>query len=235
MENNDFEKKFRIAKIVQFSLLFLIEVILFLILLCNPVLARELLGVPLLCIFCILIWLLTIVQLGGLIYDILMLRSFAKERNSLKKVAYLDSLTGIPNRHGMDLIFHTYDSSASLENTGCCLLTIENLEEINDTLGREMGDLMIKQFSSMLEATGDSIGVVGRNSGNDFLFLSEHSSADSMEYFLHSLNRAITQHNKIHPKVPIRIKSAYVLNSELHFTNVVQMLNAAYKKLYRNN
>lgn len=228
MENKNFVKNIRIAKTIQFLILLIIEIVFLFLLLRNP-LQNQNMSFK---ILCVLVWILSIYQIIGLIYDIVTLRSLAQESNTLKRVAYLDALTGVPNRHGLDLVFRTYTTPDSMAQVGCCLMTIENLTSSNEVLGREMGDSMITHFCSMLETHGDSIGVVGRNNGNDFLLIVERCNKEIMDSFLENLNDSLALHNDAHPEMPIHVSSTYILNSEAHYNDFPHLLNAAYKKLY---
>ena len=75
---------------------------------------------------------------------IIRFRTFAEESHALNRAAFLDHLTGIPNRHGLDVVFETYDSPESLAHVACYMVTITNLKEINQTMGHVVGDQMLK-------------------------------------------------------------------------------------------
>ena len=47
------------------------------------------------------------------------------------QIAYLDKLTGIPNRYSCDLIFQNMDTPDKVKHVGCFLLSIKNLIEIH--------------------------------------------------------------------------------------------------------
>lgn len=233
METKNFIKKFRIAKIVQFVLLLLIEIVFFLILLSHPSMTRELYGNRPLFFLCAVVWVLIIFQLLCLLYDAFKLRSFAKESHTLRRLAYLDGLTGIPNRHGLDTIFRTYDTPQSMAEIGCCMLTIENLPEINERLGRVPGDAMIQDFCSILEKVGDSFGIVGRNGGNVFLAVIDNCGSDTIQRFCATLQEELEQYNRKHEQTPLLVRSAYVLNSEAKLDTFPRLLTATYSKLYK--
>ncbi len=232
MEAKNFVRKFRTAKAVQFLILLLIEIAFFFILLSHPSMTRELYGNRPLFFLCAVVWVLIIFQLLSLLYDAFQLRSLAREGHILRKLAYLDGLTGIPNRHGLDTIFRTYDTPQSMAEIGCCMLTIENLPEINERLGRLPGDAMIQDFCSILEKVGDSFGIVGRNGGNVFLAVLDKCTADTVRRFSAALQEELEQYNQRHEQTPLSVRSAYVLNSEAKLDTFPQLLTAAYSKLY---
>lgn len=232
MQGKKFVKSFRLAKIIQFGILLAIEIVFFLILLCNPSVTRALYSNLPLFLLCAIVWILMIFQLICLIYDFCKLRSFALESHELNKVAYLDELTGIPNRHGLDVIFRTYDTPQSMDHVGCCMITIDNLTEINERLGRQTGDDLIHAFGSILEKAGDAFGTVGRNGGNDFLCIINQCTAETLKQFDDALTAGTDAYNREHPDTPIRLRSASIMNSEAHITAFPELLIATYNKLY---
>ncbi|MDY5775954.1 MAG: GGDEF domain-containing protein [Lachnospiraceae bacterium] len=232
MYEEKFVKFFRVAKIIQLIVLLIIEAFFFLILVCNPSIIKLLYRSKPIFLLCATIWVLMIFYLICLIYDFSKLRSFALESHALNKEAYLDDLTGIPNRHGLDVIFRTYDTPESIQTIGCYMVTIENLMSINDTLGRQTGDTMIQVFSSILEKVGDTFGIVGRNGGNEFICIINQCTNEIISQFTNCLNAEVETYNLEHSSAPIHLHSAYVLNSETQFSSFPELLVATYNKLY---
>ena len=190
IQKKKFVKTFRNTKTVQLILLLLLETAYVLVLTLNPALGTKLFEDRTLFILCTLSWILALFNMIWLLYDFY-------------------HLTGIPNRHGLDVVFETYDSPESLAHVACYMVTITNLKEINQTMGHVVGDQMLKDFSGILESVGDAFGVVGRNGGNEFLMIVNHGSHDTMEYFIESLNQQLKEYNEEHSNAPIQIQYAY--------------------------
>lgn len=232
MQEKKIVKSFRVAKMIQFCILLLIEIVFFAVLLSHPSMSKSIYGNPPLFLLCAVIWALTIFHLVCLLSDFIRLRSFAQESHALNKVAYLDDLTGIPNRHGLDVIFRTYSTPESMESVGCYITTIDNLVAINEKLGRQTGNDTIQAFCSVLEKVGDAYGTVGRNGGNEFLCVINQCTEDIMKQFSDCLNAEIVSYNEIHPQAPIQLRSAYILNSSEKKTIFSELLSATYNKLH---
>lgn len=232
MQEKKFVKSFRTAKIIQFCILLMIEIVFFIILLSHPSLSKTVYNNRPLFMLCSVIWVLMILHLVCLLSDFIRLRSFALESHALNKAAYLDDLTGIPNRHGLDVIFRTYDSPESMESVGCFITTIDNLVSVNKTLGRETGNAMIQAFSSILEKVGDTFGTVGRNGGNEFICVLNRCTEDTIKQFTDCLNAEIDSYNSQHTQAPILLRSAYVLNSVEKKTVFSELMIATYNKLH---
>lgn len=230
-----FTKMQNAIKLIQLIILFLFGLTYFLVLFLNTELKNRVYSDPALFFLCVSTWIFLLVGFIFLFLDFYHLRSFAEESHTLNKMAYLDSLTGIPNRYSCDLMFQMYSSSESMEHIGCILLEIQNLIGINQLLGREVGDALLSDFSMMLEDIIDDRGFVGRNSGNEFLYVLENSTKTEIEDFLNTLNRRLENYNKLHDAAPILVRSEYVLNSEAHSSNFSELLTLTYNKLHSQN
>lgn len=232
MQEKTFVKSFRTAKIVQLCILLVIDISAVLILICNPDIGKQIYSDKVLFTLCAIIWVLMIAGLVWLLYDFYKIKSFAEESHALNKVAYLDHLTGIPNRHGLDAVFKTYDSPEAMTEVGCFMGTISNLPAINDTLGHAAGDRVILDFCNIFEEVGDKFGFVGRNSGNEYIMVMNHCTHESMQCFIDSLNERIAQYNTGNPKLPIDFQYTYLLNTNEHAQAFTQLLTATYNKLH---
>uniref|UniRef100_UPI004055D701 GGDEF domain-containing protein n=1 Tax=Acetatifactor sp. TaxID=1872090 RepID=UPI004055D701 len=232
MQEKNFVKSFRTVKVVQLCILLVLDITSILLLICNPSIGKQIFPDKVLLILCAIIWILMLNGLGWLFYDFYKIKSFAEESHALNKVAYLDHLTGIPNRHGLDAVFKTYDSPKSLTEVGCLMGTIANLPSINDTQGHAVGDLMILDFCNIFEEVGDNFGFVGRNGGNEYIMVADHCTHDTMQNFIHCLNERIVQYNTTHEKAPIDFQYTYLLNTETKAQAFTQLLTATYNKLH---
>ena len=225
-------RNFRLTKITQLIILIIIEVAFFTTLLLHPELSITLYANHTFSLICAFVWIFMVFSLVFLLLDFHRLRSFAEESHALKKAAYLDNLTGIPNRHGLDVAFEVYDSPESLMEVGCFMVTIDNLISTNETMGRATGDLIIQHFCSIFEALGDQFGIVGRNGGNEFILIMNSCTAETMKHFIKSLNNKIDEYNNEYTNAPIHLKYAYILNNEQHIQIFRQLLMETYKKLH---
>lgn len=232
MQEKKFVTSFRHTKIVQLSILLTIDIVFFLILLCNPSTVKYLYSSKPLFLLCAIVWVLMLFHLVCLIYDFFKLRSFALESHALNKLAYLDELTGIPNRHGLDMVFRAYNTPESMANIGCYMATIDSLARVNDELGRDAGNELIQAFCSILERVGDGFGTVGRNGGNEFLCILNPCNEEILQRFTRQLDEEIAAYNLEHPNTPIHISSTCVQNSAEKIQAFPELLIVTYNRLY---
>jgi len=95
----------------------------------------------------------------------------------LREQASTDALTGLLNRHGWDerapAMFaqaHRYGTSLAL-----IMLDLDHFKRINDTQGHEVGDQVLRLFSSVLLTHRRSSDLTARVGGEEFALLLPHT------------------------------------------------------------
>jgi diguanylate cyclase (GGDEF)-like protein len=234
MPEKKFIKMFRRIKLIQLLLIFIIDVTFIVILLKDRQLSFSLQDISngsSYALMYLMIWILILLSILFILYDLFKMRQFAIESHDLYRMAYLDRLTGIPNRHGLDTILESYPTAESLANIGCCVLAIDNIAELNIRLGREAGDKMIYDFASILEKIGDRFGTVGRNSGNVYVAVIDKCDKNKMDTFFKELYNELENYNSIHKDAPIVLRTSYILNSDTHASSFKQIFAALYHNI----
>lgn len=231
MQDQKFIRFFRTAKIIQLCLLLGMEAAFFFILTSNAGLGRQLFSNQALFTLSAITWALMIFNLLCLLFDFYKLRSFASESHALTKAAYLDNLTGIPNRHSLDTVFRSYDTAESIAGLGCAMYTISNIKQINDTRGHQTGDQVIRDFCTMFEEVGDSFGFVGRNGGNQFIALFDQCDRSTMRRFSEILDNRVSLYNSSHSDSPIMLCHAETFCSEEPIQTFTQLLAVTHERL----
>ncbi|MFA6939586.1 MAG: EAL domain-containing protein [Clostridiaceae bacterium] len=97
-----------------------------------------------------------------------------KERDqSLKKMAYYDSLTGLPNKIylNLELQKHIKNYSKSSKAFGLLYIDIDDFRKINDTYGHKAGDEVLIQFSKRLNIQLQNNILCFRLGGDEFALL----------------------------------------------------------------
>jgi diguanylate cyclase (GGDEF)-like protein/PAS domain S-box-containing protein len=115
----------------------------------------------------------------------------AQNLDNLRTQATHDTLTGLANRH----LFHEKFEERILKrhedtNPTLFLIDLDRFKEINDTLGHQTGDLLLKQIGPrLLEVISDN-GLVSRLGGDEFAILMYELSEET-EAFASRLQEAI--------------------------------------------
>lgn len=102
---------------------------------------------------------------------------------ALQLLATSDSLTGLPNRrYFMDQLQKALDSRMRTGKSGALLfIDIDNFKTLNDTLGHNMGDLLLKQVAKRLKTCVREVDTVARIGGDEFVVMLEDLSRIPME------------------------------------------------------
>jgi len=119
--------------------------------------------------------------------------SLQQQRDILFHKAYHDDLTGLANRkHFMEKLQEQIDKAK--EKIAVLFVDLDKLKMINDTLGHDVGDLMIKTVASRLqECIGDK-GFVARLGGDEFMvMLYDIKEIKQVEHMSHKILRSIQQ------------------------------------------
>lgn len=94
------------------------------------------------------------------------LNEVTAHRDHLEGQMLIDTLTGAQNRRGLDAAFKAHG-----ENTVFAMLDLDHFKNINDTLGHDVGDRVLKDFASLLAARLGDQTPVYRIGGEEFIVL----------------------------------------------------------------
>lgn len=116
-----------------------------------------------------------------------------KHAEHLKEIAYIDSLTGLPNRLAFYDATKAYLDKCPDSNNALIIIDIDNFKYINDTLGHAFGDKLIVNIGERLLDLSDNNKSVYRIGGDEFtVFARQYEGIEEIESYaetiLHSLN-----------------------------------------------
>ena len=223
----DYFKGFKIFKIIQLIILFIFAATLFLLIYVDSELRNYVYSNKNILTICVFLWAFMIYNVVCIILDFYQLEGHIAHDNTLNKAVYTDSLTGIPNRFGVDKIFEEYSQGKDISRVGCALVKIANLEEVNKKKSRLVGNLLLVDFSRIIERVGAHYGFIGRNNGNEFLVVIDECNNDKLDRFIAEINEEIGSHNRIESNEKLVISIISVLNieeKEEDFTNLIMNL-----------
>jgi diguanylate cyclase (GGDEF)-like protein len=124
----------------------------------------------------------SLIDLDGVACILSMARdiSDAKEaEDRIKNLAFYDSLTGLPNRR---LLLERLRQSLAatphnLRKQALLLVDLDNFKTLNETLGHQIGDLLLQEAARRLVACLGEAGTVARLGGDEFVVMLEDLNA----------------------------------------------------------
>ena len=143
----------------------------------------------------------------GLVRD---LSEHQQDLEEIRRLAFYDDLTGLPNRRLlMDRLGQAMlTATRSGEHGALILLDLDHFKRLNDTLGHDVGDQLLQQVATRLRACvreGDSVARLG---GDEFVVLLESLSIQAFE--------AATQAELVAIKVLEALSQPYLLRDHTY-------------------
>lgn len=103
--------------------------------------------------------------------------------DEIKRLAFQDPLTRLPNRRLLlDRLQHALESSArSGKLVALLFIDLDHFKSLNDSLGHDYGDLLLKQVAMRLTACVRKSDTVARLGGDEFVLMLEGLDKDEAE------------------------------------------------------
>jgi diguanylate cyclase (GGDEF)-like protein len=129
-----------------------------------------------------------VAHLYGTLQDITELRQ-AEAR--IHRLAYFDSLTGLPNRESFkESVKHALELAKRHDRQGALLfLDLDNFKRVNDTMGHNIGDLLLKEIAALLQQAVRVSDVVTHNVFKDKAYDLARLGGDEFTVLLPLINR----------------------------------------------
>ncbi|PKH03753.1 GGDEF-domain containing protein, partial [Psychromonas sp. MB-3u-54] len=106
-----------------------------------------------------------------------------KLAEKLNGLAFYDALTGLPNRRILiDRLNHALASNVrNGRESAVMFVDLDHFKDINDSLGHEVGDLLLIQIAQRLESCLRKGDTVGRLGGDEFVLILENLDEKTIE------------------------------------------------------
>jgi diguanylate cyclase (GGDEF)-like protein/PAS domain S-box-containing protein len=116
----------------------------------------------------------------GIVRDLTLRR---KDADEIRRLAFFDPLTELPNRRLlMDRLRQAISTSARTQQHGALMfLDLDHFKILNDTLGHDVGDLLLVQVASRIKTCVRDTDSVARLGGDEFVVLLEGLSENGGE------------------------------------------------------
>ena len=114
--------------------------------------------------------------------------------NKLNRLAHMDSVTQLPNRHYFNQVFNEktqlFNDSNKKTNFGVFVIDVNGLKTINDNYGHQYGDEMLQIVSSAIKKIARTNEIVARVGGDEFYIILENADSEVCKGFAARLQNA---------------------------------------------
>jgi diguanylate cyclase (GGDEF)-like protein len=159
----------------------------------------------------------------------------AKRTEELHILAHHDPLTDLPNRRELAIRLAATIGKAKEAGTSCALLylDVDNFKTINDTLGHQFGDRVLRAIAARLQAIAAKVGFLARLGGDEFtLVVPTVKSAVAVEYFMAHILREFASPLRVDDRELLISLTAGIAIYPEHGDSVEALLRAADSALH---
>jgi two-component system cell cycle response regulator len=180
-----------------------------------------------------------LVEVKTRIHNMLEVRLLYKQlehySRTLESLALHDALTGLPNRRLlMDRLSLALAHARRNKGTMAVMyLDLDEFKQINDTMGHDAGDTLLRMVAARLVAAVRQEDTVARLGGDEFvILLGELSHADSMTKLVSKVMQAMSQPYRIQGRTVTMTGSVGVSIYPTHGEDVDTLMKSADLALY---
>lgn len=183
----------------------------------------------------VLLWLTLGLSFIFLLYDFNSYADMRRENSELDNAVYSDALTGIANRYSVDAYIGQFHGKQLPEDMGVVTIDMTNLSEINKAHGHSGGDMVIREFASILQTAAGRACFIGRNGGNKFVAIFRDCTETRLERFLDSVESLTEERNALHEDAPIRYSAGKAFNEGEEIGTVTELVALSDKRARQAN
>ena len=170
-----------------------------------------------------------IVRLAS-IYAIAIQRKWAEEK--LYYLSMHDSLTELYNRSYFEQEMSRIEEGRS-QTAAIVVCDIDGLKQINDTLGHQAGDEILKTSAHVIKESFRRADVVARIGGDEFAIIIPDATVDSVKSACSRTREAISEYNSTHPDLPLSISIGYAVSGKIPF-KMYELFKEADNNMYQD-
>ncbi len=136
-----------------------------------------------------------------------------KAEADIERLAFFDALTGLPNRRLLlDRLNQSVAARARHHTHGALLfIDLDNFKVLNDTMGHQMGDVLLQQVAARLADCVRAIDTVARLGGDEFVVMLEELNHDATDAAAHA--------ELVAKKILNSLNTPYQLGGQVHHSS----------------
>ncbi len=171
-----------------------------------------------------------------LIITFLIIFIVSSNNKKILRLAEFDALTNIMNRRAFREKFEylLLLSKRDKKKTSLVFLDIDNFKSINDTFGHQVGDEVLKLFTSIIKAHLREVDLVGRWGGEEFTILLIDCNLDEAQVIIEKLKISIQESRSLHHLAKRSVTASFGIAQAAQDDNTDTIIQRADKAMYRS-
>ncbi len=163
-------------------------------------------------------------------------KRLAVQNAKLANAAYLDKHTGIFNKTRCEEMIY---NPAPLDfSTAFVMCDVNDLKKVNDSMGHQAGDDMLRAFAQILRKSVGPEDFVGRFGGDEFVVILRNVTPGDVDAYLEKLARMTMEHNASSTQFMKVVRLSYAVgyahSAQVENANMASLLRIADKRMYEN-
>ncbi|WP_054696834.1 HD-GYP domain-containing protein [Syntrophomonas palmitatica] len=171
---------------------------------------------------------------GNIVGAIESVRDISERKHFEEQLRYLslhDALTGLYNRTYFEEEIRRLESGRFVPS-GLIICDVDGLKLVNDTLGHDAGDNLLRAVARVIESCFRADDVVARVGGDEFAILMTRSEERIIEKAVSRIREAVESYNSNKPDIPLSLSAGFAFRGESS-TTMNDVYQAADNNMYR--
>lgn len=168
---------------------------------------------------------------------VMVLVSLAVQRyqRRIERLATSDQLTGLPNRHGFQMLAGQAIEEARREQQplSAVVIDLDHFKSLNDTHGHLAGDVVLSGFAELLRSSLRRSDIVCRWGGEEFIVLFKNTALDTARQLADKLRQQLEQAHFFHADKALKVTVSIGLTALTPGENLDALIARADRALYR--
>ena len=162
---------------------------------------------------------------------------YNQAEDKLKGLSLHDGLTGLYNRHGFITLIESQLKLARRQKKKIILFyaDIDDLKGINDNLGKQEGDMVLRETANILKASFRGSDIITRIGDDEFAVLLIDASEEHFEAINGNFRKTLEEHNsKRHEKYKLSISTGVTGYDPGYNDSIDNLLDHVYELVERD-
>lgn len=159
-------------------------------------------------------------------------RLLLEQNVSLRKKAYIDAHTGLPNKSRCEGIFN--NNRVLTDNVCVVMFDLNWLKAVNDKKGHIAGDELIKGFADILKNSVRDRDFVGRYGGDEFVAVIYNVDKDGLVKIFERVDENIKIFNEKNTELQLSYAHGFSSSNGRNGCTMKQLLSEADEEMYKN-